>query len=244
MVQLREERERIVQENAAKIKKPQDKAAAKAAPTGKGLKRSKHKEKQGAGSKMVDTNCLSVWEDEEGDITDGGGWDDETSEGEEGSVIYVRSMQCPVDALEDGNNGQEVYGQPPVVTRSGRVVKTSHLTYYMAPAGVRFPGCGRFPDKILAPNVPPIAAPIATEAGFNIAAPTIPPIAAPTVTPIPPPAQAPIPAPILVPIPAPIPAPAPAPNPAPIPAAAPAPNPAPHFQYHTVLSTVPSVRQH
>jgi hypothetical protein len=41
----------------------------------------------------VDTNCLSDWDDEEGDITDGGVWDDEKSEGEEGSVIYVRSVQ-------------------------------------------------------------------------------------------------------------------------------------------------------
>ena len=76
----------------------------------------------------MDTNCLSDWEDEEEDITDGGGWDDEKSEGEEGSVIYVRSMQSPVDALEDGNSGEEVNSQPPVVTRSGRVVKTGHLT--------------------------------------------------------------------------------------------------------------------
>jgi hypothetical protein len=76
----------------------------------------------------VDTTFLSDWEDEEEDITDGGGWDDEKSEGEEGSVIYVRSMQCPVDALEHGNRGEEVNSEPPVVTRSGRVVKSSHLT--------------------------------------------------------------------------------------------------------------------
>ena len=128
VVQLREEREQINQEKAAKIKKRQDTAAAKAAPAGKGLKGSKHAEKQGVGSKKVDTNCLSDWEDEEEDITDGGGWDDEKSEGEEGSVIYVRSMQCPVDALEHGNRGEEVNSEPPVVTRSGRVVKSSHLT--------------------------------------------------------------------------------------------------------------------
>jgi hypothetical protein len=35
---------------------------------------------------------LSDWEDEEEDITDGGGWNAEKSEEEEGSVIYFRSM--------------------------------------------------------------------------------------------------------------------------------------------------------
>ena len=88
-MQLRDERERIYQEKAAKIKKRQDKAAAKAEPVGKGLKGLKHAEMQGVGSKKVDTNCLSDWEDEEEDITDGEGWNDEKSEGEEGSVIYV-----------------------------------------------------------------------------------------------------------------------------------------------------------
>ncbi|KAF8538642.1 hypothetical protein BDD12DRAFT_884607 [Trichophaea hybrida] len=88
VVQLREERERIDQENAAKIKKRQDKAAAKAAPVGKGLKGSKHAEKQGVGSKKVDTNCLSDGDDEEEDITDGGG-------------------PLPVDVIEDGDSGEE-----------------------------------------------------------------------------------------------------------------------------------------
>jgi hypothetical protein len=77
----------------------------------------------------VDTDFLSDWEDEEEDITDGGEWDDEKSEEEEeGSVIYFRSMQCPVDALEHGNRGEEVNSEPPVITRSGRVVKSGHLT--------------------------------------------------------------------------------------------------------------------
>jgi hypothetical protein len=89
VVQLREEKETIDQEKAAKIKMRQDKAAANAAPVGKGLKGSKHAEKQGVDSKKVDTNCISDWEDEEEDITDGGWWDDENAEGEEGSVIYV-----------------------------------------------------------------------------------------------------------------------------------------------------------
>jgi hypothetical protein len=47
-------------------------------------------------SKKVDTNCLGGCEDKEQDILDGGGWDDSTCQGEEGSEIYVRSMQCPV----------------------------------------------------------------------------------------------------------------------------------------------------
>jgi hypothetical protein len=82
--------------------------------------------KQGVDSKKVDTNCLSDWVDEEVDITDGGGWDEEKSEGKEGSIASVRSMQYPVDALENGSWGEEVNSQPPVVTRSGRVVKIGH----------------------------------------------------------------------------------------------------------------------
>ena len=80
------------------------------------------------GLKKVETNFLSNWDDEEEDITDGGGWDDEKSHGEESSAIYVRSMQCPDDALEHGNREEEVNSEPPVVTRSGRVVKSGHLT--------------------------------------------------------------------------------------------------------------------
>jgi hypothetical protein len=73
VVQLRDERKRIDQEKAAKIKMRQDTAAAKAALIGNGLKGSKLREKQGVVSKKVDTNLLSDWEDEEEDITDAGG---------------------------------------------------------------------------------------------------------------------------------------------------------------------------
>jgi hypothetical protein len=65
VMMLREERERIDQEKAAKTQMRLDKAAAKAASLGKGLKGSKHAEMQGVGSKKVDTNCFSDWEDEE-----------------------------------------------------------------------------------------------------------------------------------------------------------------------------------
>src|ERR1700687_3458340 len=68
VVQLRDMRERIDQETAAKIKMSQDAAAAKAALVRKGLKGSKHAKKDGVGSKKVDTNFLSDWEDEEEDI--------------------------------------------------------------------------------------------------------------------------------------------------------------------------------
>jgi hypothetical protein len=57
VVQCREETGRIHQEKAAKIKKRQNMAAAKAAPVGKGLKGSKHAEKQSVDSKKVDTKC-------------------------------------------------------------------------------------------------------------------------------------------------------------------------------------------
>jgi hypothetical protein len=89
MVLLREEKERIDQEQVAKIKMRQHKAAAKAAPEGKGLKGSKHVEKQGVSSKKVDTDCPSNWKDEEEDVSDGRWWNNKKSTEEEGSVIYV-----------------------------------------------------------------------------------------------------------------------------------------------------------
>jgi hypothetical protein len=59
--------------------------AFKAALVIQGLKGSKRSERQGVGSMTLDTNFLSDWKDKEEDFTDGGVWDDEKSEGDEGS---------------------------------------------------------------------------------------------------------------------------------------------------------------
>ena len=51
------------------------------------------------------------------------------------------------DAMEHGKGREVVSSQPPVMTRSGRVVKTSHLGLEVPPAGGRFPSHGRSPGK-------------------------------------------------------------------------------------------------
>lgn len=60
----------------------------------------------------MDTSCLSDWEDEEEDITDGGGWDDVKHKWDQGSFIYVQSRPYPVDGTEDGGRGEEVKSLP------------------------------------------------------------------------------------------------------------------------------------
>jgi len=102
-------------------------SAAKAAPVWNELKVSNYAERWTEGLVKMNTNFLSHWVVKKQDMTDGGGWEDEKSDGEECSVIYVRSMKLPFDALERGNRGQEFCSQPLVVTRSGRVVKSSYL---------------------------------------------------------------------------------------------------------------------
>ena len=70
---------------------------------------------------------LSDWLDEEEDMVGGVGWDEEENGGEEDSVVYIGDMLNLEDAMEYGKWREGVSSQAPVVTRSGRVVKTGHL---------------------------------------------------------------------------------------------------------------------
>jgi len=148
VVQLREERERLDIEKVAKAKIHQEKAAAKVVSSGEGFKSSKHAEKKIIGAKKVPVNVLSYWENEEEDMVGGERWDEEENRGEEDSVVYIGDMLDLEDAMEHGKGREGVSSQPPVVTRSGRVVKMGHLGQQIPPAGGRFPSHGRSPGKI------------------------------------------------------------------------------------------------
>jgi hypothetical protein len=127
VVQLREGRERLDREKVTKAKMRQEKAAAKVVSSGEGSKSSKHVEKKIIGTKKAPVIVLSDWEDEEEDMVGGVGWDEEENGGEEDSVVYIGDMLDLEDAMEYGKGREGVSSQPPVVTRSGRVVKTGHL---------------------------------------------------------------------------------------------------------------------
>ena len=70
---------------------------------------------------------LSDWEDEEEDIVGGVGQDEKENGEKEDSVVYIGDMLDLEDAMEHGEGGEGITSQPPVVTRSGRVVKTDYL---------------------------------------------------------------------------------------------------------------------
>jgi hypothetical protein len=127
VVQLREGRERLDREKVTKAKMRQEKAAAKVVSSGEESKSSKHVEKKIIGTKKAPVIVLSDWEDEEEDMVGGVGWDEEENGGEEDSVVYIGDMLDLEDAMEYGKGREGVSSQPPVVTRSGRVVKTGHL---------------------------------------------------------------------------------------------------------------------
>jgi len=127
VVQLREERERLDREKVTNAKMCQEKAAAKVASSGEGSKSSKHVETKIIDTKKAPVIVLSDWEDEEEDMVGGVGWDEEENVGEEDSVVYIGDMLDLEDAMEYGKGREGVSSQPPVVTRSGRVVKTGHL---------------------------------------------------------------------------------------------------------------------
>jgi len=128
VVQLREERERLDREKVAKAKMRQEKAAPKVVSSGTGSKSSKHAEKKIIGAKKAPVIVHSDWEDEEEDMVGGKGWDEEENGGEENSVVYIGDMLDLEDAMEHGKGREGISSQPPVVTRSGRVVKTGHLS--------------------------------------------------------------------------------------------------------------------
>ena len=127
VVQLREGRERLDREKVAKAKMRQEKAAAKVVSSGEGSKSSKHMEKKVIGAKKAPVIVPSDWEDEEKDMMGGRGWDEEVNGGEEDSVVYIGNMLDLENAMEYGKGRKGVSSQLPVVTRSGRVVKTGHL---------------------------------------------------------------------------------------------------------------------
>jgi len=127
VVQLTEERERLDREKVAKATMRQEQAAAKVVFSGEGSKSSQHMEKKIIGAKKVPVIVLSDWEDEEEDMVGGKRWDEEENGGEEDSVVYICDMLGLEDAMEHGKVREGVSSQPPVVTRSGRVVETGHL---------------------------------------------------------------------------------------------------------------------
>jgi len=128
VIQLREERDRLDREKAAKAKLHQEKAAAKVVLSGEGSKSSKHMEKKIIGAKKVPAIVLSDWEDDEEDMVGEKGWDEEEKGGEEDSVVYIGDMLDLEDTIEHGKWREGVSSEPPVVTRSGRVVKTGYLS--------------------------------------------------------------------------------------------------------------------
>jgi len=105
----------------------QEKAAAKVVSSGEGSKSSKHVEIKIIGTKKAPVIVLSDWEDEEEDMVGEVEWNEEENGGEEDSVVYIGDMLDLEDAMEYGNGREGVSSQPPVVARSGRVVKTGHL---------------------------------------------------------------------------------------------------------------------
>jgi len=127
VVQLREERERLDREKVPKAKMRQENAAAKVVSSGEGSKSSKHVGIKIIGRKKAPVIVLSNWKDEEEDMVGGVGWDKEENGGEEDSVLYIGDMLDLEDTMEYGEGREGVSSQPPVVTRSGRVIKTGHL---------------------------------------------------------------------------------------------------------------------
>ena len=84
-------------------------------------------ERKVIGVKKVPVSVLSDWEDEEEDMVGGEKWDEKENGREEDSVVYIGDMLDLENAMEHGKGREGVSSQPPVVTRSGRVVKTGHL---------------------------------------------------------------------------------------------------------------------
>jgi len=105
----------------AKAKTRQEKASTKVVSSGQGSTSSKHAEKK------IPVIVHSDWENEEEDMVGGKECDEVENGGEEDSVVNIGDMLDLEDAIEHGNGRKGVSSQPPVVTRSGRGVKTGHL---------------------------------------------------------------------------------------------------------------------
>jgi len=127
VVQLREERGRLDREKVTKAKMRQEKVAAKVVSFGKGSKSSKHVEMMIIGTRKAPLIVLSDGQDEEEDMVGGVRWEEKENWGEEDSVVYIGDMLDLEDAMQYGKGRKGVSSQPPVVTRSGRVVKTGYV---------------------------------------------------------------------------------------------------------------------
>ena len=124
----REERERLDREKLIKATMCHEMPAAQVVSSGEGSKSSKHAEKKIRDAKKVGVIVLTGWEDEEEVMVGGKGlWNEKENGGEEDSVVYIGDMLNLEDAMEHVKGREGVSSQPPVVTRSGRVVKTGHL---------------------------------------------------------------------------------------------------------------------
>jgi len=128
-VQLSEERKRLDRENVTKATMRQEKAAAKVVSSGEGSKSSEHVEKKIIGTKMAPVIVLCNQEGEEEDMVSGVGCDEKETRGDEDSVVYIGDMLDLEHPMEYRNEREGVCSPPPVVTRSGRVVKTGHLSH-------------------------------------------------------------------------------------------------------------------
>jgi len=105
----------------------QEHVAANVVSSGKWLKSSKQVEKKIIHAKKVPVIVLRDWDNEEEGMVGGVGWNEEGNEEEEDSVVYIDDMLDLEDSMEYENGRQGVSSQPPVVTRSYRVVKTGQL---------------------------------------------------------------------------------------------------------------------
>jgi len=76
---------------------------------------------------MAPVIMRSDWQDEKEDTVAGKEWDEKENGWEEDCIEYIGDMLDLEDAMEYGNGREGVSSQPPVVTSSGRVVRTGQL---------------------------------------------------------------------------------------------------------------------
>jgi hypothetical protein len=125
----------------------QENAVAKVVSSGEGSKSSKEVEKTILGAKMVPVIVRSEWEHEEEGMLGGKRWNKEENRGEDDSDIYIDDILDLEDAMEHGKGREWVSSQPPVVTRSGRVVRQIIWVNKYHPQVFGFPVIGGHPVK-------------------------------------------------------------------------------------------------
>jgi hypothetical protein len=127
VVRLREERNRIDAAKAKKVKNRENRKQAIATAAKPVASSSKHTQKKGTGSKKEPLNLLSDGEETEGEVveeechSEGENWEEEVS------FVHIDDVLDPEGAAERRIACLDVAERPPVVTRSGRAVKTGHL---------------------------------------------------------------------------------------------------------------------